>query len=76
MNNSLWYSKAVYHWSIYAGTLTDPEKVLADFMQDISSRKPADVRENDNYIFISFKDPDYLFAYTLPVMYKTFVAEG
>ena len=70
------FSKAVYKWSIYAGTLTDPEKVIADFMLDISSRKPANVEHNNTMLFVWFKDINYMYMYSLPIAYKKYVVEG
>ena len=66
------YKKAVYHFNIYAGTVTDPEQVTTDFMHDIRSRVPVNVSHNSSRVFVQFRDPDYIVAYTMPLDYQKY----
>ena len=70
------YIKAAYRWSIYAGTITDAARVISDFLADAAARVPCSVRENEKYVFVSFKYDGYLYAYQVPIAYKKHVNGG
>jgi hypothetical protein len=66
------YKKAIYKYSQYCGTITDKEKVIADFMEDIKT-KPTNVTENKTRVFVWFRDFKYLTMYTMPIEYKKYI---
>ena len=66
------YKKAIYKYSIYCGTITDKEKVLADFMEDVKT-KPTNVTDNGKRVFVYFRDFKYLTMYDLPIAYKQYI---
>ena len=70
------YKKAMYPNSIYAGTATDPDDVVRDFIRDLSIRRPACITENSTRVFVTFTSGCSLTAYTLPLEYKKYIQEA
>lgn len=69
------YMLAMYYHSIYAGTVTDPQKVLTAFLNDNNTMAPVSITENNTRVFITYKTSEYLYAYTLPLEYKKYIQE-
>ena len=69
------YKKAIYKYHSYCGTITDPETVKKDFLQDIAVCKPVNIRENNTRVFIAFHDSKYQILYTLPLSWKKYIVE-
>jgi len=66
------YKKAIYKYSRYCGTYTEKEKVVNDFLEDLSIAPPDNVRENKTRVFVFFNDGKYSCLYTLPLAYKKY----
>lgn len=70
------FKKAIYKNGIYCGTYTDREKVISDFLEDLSIGKPTNVKSNKRRLFVYFRDSKYLAMYDLPIAYKKYVENG
>ena len=67
------FSKAVYKYHSYCGTVTDKSKVVPDFMEDVKNCTPVSVTHNKTSLFVTFTDNKYLCAYRLPLEYLRFI---
>ena len=66
---TMYYSKTVKKYGEYCYTKTGKEKVLSDFIYDISHCKPDYIRETKTRLYIYFSGK-YSDLYTLPISCK------
>ena len=64
------FTKTLYKFGNYAGTIHNPDEVLSDIKVDLKKSVPAHIGNNETRVFITFKDGTNITAYSLPIEYR------
>lgn len=67
------YKKTVKKYHRHYETITDREKVITDFLLDMSYCKPVNVTEYKTRLKVFFTDSKFSIMYTLPIEYKKYI---
>ena len=63
------YKKIVKKYGRIQYTKTEKENVLSDFMEDIASCEPTNIRTTKKTLFVYYNDGKYSEMYVLPIKY-------